>query len=263
MFCDYLVDGRYGWASVCEERFGTYAVQICHEWNTVAHTTEFEGRPQNRPLTREELQALFDHADEQVARVVGLGRKGGLAAFRDAALLKVIYAWGLRRQEAARLDVGDFSVNPAAPELGRFGMCSVRWGKASKGGVPRRRDVCTVMPWAAEVLGEYFDEVRPCYGGGSHPALWLTERGGRISLSHVNERFAAYRDALGLPSELGSHCLRHSYVTHQFSRMGSIRCSCNSRSAMPGIDDRAVHRRLGRLQEPGAACCSGPGVQRR
>jgi len=214
MFCDYLVDGRYGWAPACEERFGTHPVQICHEWNTVAHTAEFEGRPGNRPLTRDELQALFDHADEQVARAGELGRKGWVATFRDAALLKVIYAWGLRRQEAARLDVADFGANPAAPELGGFGVCTVRWGKASKGGPPRRRDVCTVMPWAAEALAEYLGEVRPRYGCDDHPALWLTERGGRVSLSHINERFAAYRDALGLPAELGPHCLRHSYVTH-------------------------------------------------
>jgi hypothetical protein len=49
-------------------------------------------------------------------------------------------------------------------------------------------------------------------GGGS--ALWLTERGGRISTRHLNDRFSAYRDALGLPVELTPHCLRHSYVSH-------------------------------------------------
>ena len=44
--------------------------------------------------------------------------------------------------------------------------------------------------------------------------MWLTERGSRISTRHMNERFAAYRDALGLPAELTPHCLRHSYVSH-------------------------------------------------
>ena len=32
LFCDYLVDPRYEWAKECLERFGTHAVQICHEW---------------------------------------------------------------------------------------------------------------------------------------------------------------------------------------------------------------------------------------
>ena len=70
------------------------------------------------------------------------------------------------------------------------------------------------MPWAVEAVQEYLAEVRPAYGASATSALWLTERGGRISTRHINERFAAYRDALGLPVELTPHCLRHSYVSH-------------------------------------------------
>ena len=110
------------------------------------------------------------------------GRKGWLAAFRDATLFKVTYAWGLRRREAAMLDMVDFTRNPAAPELGRFGTLAVRYGKAMRGSPPRRRQVATVMPWAAEVVAEYLTEVRPGSDGRA-PALWLTERGERISLA--------------------------------------------------------------------------------
>jgi len=56
--------------------------------------------------------------------------------------------------------------------------------------------------------------VRPRYGLPGHPALWLTERGERISVRHLDERFAACRDAAGLPAFLTPHCLRHSYVSH-------------------------------------------------
>jgi integrase/recombinase XerC len=213
-FLGYLTDGRYGWAAECEARFGTYPVQVCHEWNTAVHAADYEGRPERRPFTRAELQAFFDFADERVAAVRERGRKGWLAAFRDATLFKVTYAWGLRRREAAMLDVADFSANPAAPELGRFGTLAVRYGKAIRSGPPRRRQMATVMPWAAEAVGEYLAEVRPRYGMPGHPALWLTERGGRISVRQVDERFAGYRDAAGLPGFLTPHCLRHSYVSH-------------------------------------------------
>ena len=47
-----------------------------------------------------------------------------------------------------------------------------------------------------------------------HPALWVTERGGRIKPAEINARFVIYRDALGLPKELSPHSMRHSYVTH-------------------------------------------------
>jgi integrase/recombinase XerC len=213
-FLGYLTDARYGWAAECEARFGTHPVQVCHEWNTAVHAADYEGRPGRRPFTRCELQAFFDFADERVAAVRQRGRKGWLAAFRDATLFKVTYAWGLRRREAAMLDTADYSTNPAAPELGRFGTLAVRYGKAMRSSPPRRRQVATVMPWAAEAVAEYLAQVRPLYGLPGHPALWLTERGERISVRQVDERFATYRDAAGLPGFLTPHCLRHSYVSH-------------------------------------------------
>jgi integrase/recombinase XerC len=212
-FLDYACDARYGWAAECEQRVGARPAQICHEGNTAVHAADYEGRPGRRPLTRAELQAFFDSADDHVERAACSRRKGWLAAFRDATVFKVIYGWGLRRREAAMLDVADFAASPAAPELGGFGVCHVRYGKAMRGSPPRRRAVATVMPWAAGALRQYLAEVRPWYGG-DHPALWLTERGGRISARQIDDRFAAWRAAAGLPGELSVHCLRHSYVSH-------------------------------------------------
>jgi site-specific recombinase XerD len=112
------------------------------------------------------------------------------------------------------LDVADFTANPAAPELGGLGVCQVRFGKAMRGSPPRRRAVAAVMPWAVEALGQYLAEVRPRYEAAEHPALWLTERGGRISPRQVDDRFALWRAAAGLPKDLSVHCLRHSYISH-------------------------------------------------
>ena len=214
LFLEYVCDPRYGWVSECEQRAGAVPVQVFHERNTAAHVSEREGRPGRRPLTRAELQAFFDAADDHVEKAAGSRRKGWLVAFRDATLFKVVYGWGLRRREAAMLDVADFAPNPAAPELGTLGVCHVRFGKAMRGSPPRRRAVATVMPWAAEALAQYLQDVRPRCGAPSHPALWLTERGERISARSVDERFAAWRAAAGLPRELSVHCLRHSYVSH-------------------------------------------------
>ena len=214
LFCSYLVDARYSWADRCMELFGTHPVQICHEWNTTAHLAEHEADPRVRPLTRDEVQMFFDYADDQADIALSTKRKGCATAFRDSTLFKVTYAFGLRRREVAMLDLHDFTRNPTAPEFGRFGVCNVRWGKASKGSPPRRRAVVSVFDWTAPVLRQYVDDVLPRFGLADSAVLWPTERQGRVGLQHLDERFAQWRDELGLDPSLHLHCLRHSYVTH-------------------------------------------------
>ncbi|MCW2652052.1 MAG: sle [Mycobacterium sp.] len=112
------------------------------------------------------------------------------------------------------MDVVDFGRNPAAPEFGRYGTVNVRYCKAKRGQPPRRRNVASVMGWAVEAVADYVENVRPKFGYTEHPALWLTERGGRIKPAEINARFVTYRDALGLSTSLVPHSMRHSYVSH-------------------------------------------------
>ncbi len=93
-------------------------------------------------------------------------------------------------------------------------MLHVRYGKAVRGQPPRRRNVASVMGWAVDAVADYVDNIRPRFGIVDHPALWVTERGGRIKPAEIDARFVTYRDALRLPRELSPHSLRHSYVTH-------------------------------------------------
>jgi site-specific recombinase XerD len=216
MFCDFICDGRYGWLAICQDRFGQAPMQILHEHNSITHVTEFEGQPGRRPLTYEEVQALFDAADGRVDEIRKRRRKGALTAMRDSALLKTVYAFGLRRQEAAGLDLADFRRNPKAPDYGRYGALFVRFGKSSNGSPPKRRTVFTVpeMDWIVGVFDHYLTEVRPRFEVGGHPALWVTERCGRLSKRSVNEAFETAREAAHLPAELDLHSLRHSMITH-------------------------------------------------
>ncbi|MFF7897087.1 tyrosine-type recombinase/integrase [Streptomyces sp. NPDC007907] len=216
MFCGYVTDARYGWPVKCFDSFGQAPVQILHEWNTIGHSSEYEGDSERRPLTYDEVQALFDAADGRVEDIRARRRKGALAAMRDAVLLKTVYAYGLRRQEAVRLDLHDLRRNPKAPSYGRFGAIFIRYGKSSKGGPPKRRTVFTVpeFDWVVELLDHYIEEIRPLASPGKHPALWITERLSRISMRRLDEAFETARTMAGLPTELNLHCLRHSYVTH-------------------------------------------------
>ena len=189
-FCDFITDQRYGWIAECRPRFEAAPSQVCFEWNTVAHTVDFEGMPGRRPLDYDELDALFEVADARVEMLRRQGRKGALDALRDAQLLKTIYAWGLRRREALGLDMVDLRSNAKTPQWGRFGLVHVRHGKSSKGSIPKRRSVLSLpeFDWAIEGLRVYVEQVREKFSPGANPGLW--------------------------PSELTLHSLRHSYVTH-------------------------------------------------
>jgi site-specific recombinase XerD len=177
---------------------------------------EYEGHPGRRPLTYDEVQALFDALDGRVDDVRARGRKGVRTALRDAALLKTVYAFGLRRNEARMLDLADLRRAQKTPQYRQYGGLFVRYGKASRGSPPKRRTVLTVpeMDWIVDVLEQWVTEIRPLFSPGSHPALFVTERAGRMSLRGLNVAFSAASQAAGLPPELDLHSLRHSYVTH-------------------------------------------------
>jgi integrase/recombinase XerC len=216
VFLEFVTDSRYGWAQACAERFGAVPQQIFHEGNSVVHKTEYEGDPRRRPLTYDEVQALFDAADARSGRIGDLGRKGALCAARDAAVLKTVYAFGLRRTETSCLDLPDLRRNRKAPQFGTFGSLMVRYGKSSKGSAPKRRSVLLVpeMDWIVDVLQDWLSDLRPRFSPGSHGALWITERVGRLSPRSINEAFVAARVDADLDDSLDLHCLRHSYITH-------------------------------------------------
>jgi site-specific recombinase XerD len=216
LFCDYLIDGRYGWIQACADRFEQIPSQVCHDFNTVAHLHDYEGRPERRPFTYDELQHLFDFLDTRVEQVARSGRKGALAALRDAQMIKTTYAFGLRRNELCQLDVADLRPNPHMPHWGTYGSIHVRHGKSSKGGAPKRRTVLAVpeFDWAIEGLKQWVEQGRPIVRPRNHAALWVSERLSRVSAKHLDKRFSRLRAEAGLDEALTLHCLRHSYVTH-------------------------------------------------
>lgn len=170
-FLAFLIDERYSWRVICTGCFGQAPMQLLDAENVIVHVADHESDPRRRPLTRGELQALFDLCDRRVAGRRALRRKGSLAALRDGAMFKVCYGWGLRRTELIGLDVCDLLPNPHQPRFGRCGILRVRYGKGSRGSAPKRRDVLTVWEWAAAVLAQYVEEIRPLFGFDDHPAF--------------------------------------------------------------------------------------------
>lgn len=176
LFLGFVTDPRYGWAAACMERFGQAPQQVLCEWNTITHANEYEGAPERRPFTYDEVQALFDAADGLVESIRARRRKGALAAQRDAALLKMFYAFGLRRREAWGLDLADLRRNPKMPALGQAGVLQVRWGGGSRRAAGRRsgEPFCWCRRWIGS-FPSWSSGWRKC-GRCSRPGL--TRRGG-------------------------------------------------------------------------------------
>ena len=216
LFCEYLTDSAYDWVALCEESFDAIPSQICLPWNTVRHGSEYEGQPGRRPLTYEEVERFFEVADSRVERLVSAGKKGALAALRDAQLFKTVYAFGLRRAEVRGLDLVDLHFNAQAPQWGHYAALHVRHAKASNGGARRRRTVLLVpeMSWWVAGMQQWVEEARARFAPGDLVAMWVTERRTRVSAAYIDTRFQVVRDEAALDSSLTLHSLRHSYVTH-------------------------------------------------
>jgi site-specific recombinase XerD len=114
------------------------------------------------------------------------------------------------------LDLADLRRAPKAPQHRQYGSLLARYGKASRGNPPKRRTVLTApeMDWIVDVLDQWITEIRPLFSPGKHPALFVTERAGRMSLRGLNVAFSQASEAAGLAPELDLNSLRHSYVTH-------------------------------------------------
>lgn len=219
MFLGYLTDPTYGWGELCWERFGTHPAQVFHEWNTARHVQDAIGEPGKRPYTRNELEDLFDCADERVVRIRRAGSKGWIPAFRIATLMKTAYAWGLRRNEVRMLDLVDLASNPQARQFNDLGIVYVRHGKAMRGSPPKRRAVLTLpeFAWAVECIEEWLTEVRPLFVAPLATMLWPSERGhgaSPIAADSVSRAFNEVKREAGLDDTLDFHSLRRSYVTH-------------------------------------------------
>lgn len=143
-------------------------------------------------LRQDEARALLEQATEAAGDdPVGL---------RDAAVLELLYATGIRVGELCSLDVDDVDRERRVVRV---------LGKGRK-----ERTVPYGRP-AEAALARWLDGGRPDLAGeGSGPALFLGARGRRVDQrtvrSMVHRRLA---DVPGAP-DLGPHGLRHTAATH-------------------------------------------------
>ena len=144
-------------------------------------------------LTRANAEALLNVAAVSSDDESPLG-------VRDAALLELLYATGIRVGELTGLDIDDVD----------FGACVVRVvGKGDK-----ERTVPFGIP-ARDALRRWLDRGRPLLAtASSGPALFLGVRGRRVDPRQVRTVVHGLLEEVPDAPDLGPHGLRHSAATH-------------------------------------------------
>ena len=158
-----------------------------------------------KALTEAEVLALLDGAatgDRPVDR-------------RDRAMLEVLYGTGLRVAELVGLSLADVDLDGAL--LRAFG----------KG---RKERVVPLGRMAREALARWLDPGgRPALAPttwarrGDAEAMFLNQRGGRLSRQGAWLVIKGRADAVGLGERVWPHVLRHSCATHMLERGADIR----------------------------------------
>lgn len=142
--------------------------------------------------------------------------EGGDAALhaRDHAIVELLYGSGLRVGELVGLDVQASGSAAGWVDLAE-GHAQVR-GKGSKW-----REV-PVGSASREALAAWL-ALRPGAAAAGEPALFVSQRGTRLSASQVRARLKALALEAGLPTSVHPHMLRHSFASHLLQSSGDLR----------------------------------------
>jgi integrase/recombinase XerD len=128
---------------------------------------------------------------------------------RDRAILELLYATGARVSEVVSLDVDDL-VDQTMVRL---------FGKGSK------ERIVPVGSYAQRAVEAYLVRVRPVLAklGKGTPAVFLNQRGSRLSRQSIWQIISDAAAAAKLGAEVSPHTLRHSFATHLLEGGADVR----------------------------------------
>lgn len=119
---------------------------------------------------------------------------------RDAAMLELLYATGMRVSELVSLNLSNVDTKAG------FVRC---FGKGSK------ERVLPIHQRAVDKLSKYISSVYPVLSGGKgEGALFLNLRGERLTRQGLWVILKAHAKKAGIKENISPHILRHSFATH-------------------------------------------------
>lgn len=157
---------------------------------------------------------VFLSVDEMFSLLDAPGQQDSLA-LRDRAILELLYSAGLRVAELASVDVEDLDLQE--------GMIRV----LGKGGKERMLPLGRPAIHAVQSYLEQRQQLRlDCRRRGREPdrrALFLNNRGTRLTTRSVERLVAMYGARAGITVRVTPHALRHSFATHLLEMGADLR----------------------------------------
>jgi len=158
------------------------------------------GRTLPKFLPEEDVTLLLDTAY----------KSGSNEGQRDAVIMELLYATGLRVGELVSLDLQDVDLSES------YIRCM---GKGSK------ERIVHLYPKALEELRRYLKSVRIALLGHrrTEPSLFVNHRGERLTRQWVWTILKTYAQKAGIEQNITPHTLRHSFATHLLQNGASLR----------------------------------------
>jgi integrase/recombinase XerD len=162
-----------------------------------------------KALTIKEITALIEATK----------REGDPISLRDHAIIELLYGTGARVSEIVGIDINDFAQGEV--EGNPITTLKLR-GKGSK------ERIVPLGSFAKSALDEYLVRIRPnllikSKSARVETALFLNQRGSRLSRQSAWQMISDSADATGLTGKVSPHVFRHSYATHLLDGGADIR----------------------------------------
>jgi len=131
--------------------------------------------------------------------------RSSAVARRDRVIVELFLGTGIRLQELVSLDVDDVDLDAKHLRI------------RAKGDVPQVKFLKSNL---RSLLRRYLAERRR--QGTADPALFLSNRGSRISARQVANRIKFWLAKAGIDKDIGPHGLRHTFATHLYAATSDL-----------------------------------------
>jgi integrase/recombinase XerD len=154
-------------------------------------------------------------SEQEVGRLLDAVVGSDSVARRDRAIVEVLYGTGMRISELVGLSLSDVDLDDRLARV---------FGKGSKERVvPLGRHATAALTEWFELSGRGAMEPQRWARRGDSEAVFLNQRGGRLSRQGAWGVVRLYGDRVGLNDRLSPHVLRHSCATHMLEHGADIR----------------------------------------